>query len=65
MQLDNIAVEVLGQVLSRDQNLHLSGWIVTPDEIWLLPVAAGVGLLASLLPAIRAYRTDIAATLSR
>ncbi|WP_334190030.1 FtsX-like permease family protein [Noviherbaspirillum sp.] len=63
--IGHIAVEVLGQVLSRDQNLYLSGWIVTPDEIWLLPVAACVGLLASLLPAIRAYRTDIAATLSR
>lgn len=60
----HVAVELLGQVLARDQNLHLSGWVVAPDEIWLLPVAAGVGLLASLLPAIRAYRTDIAATLS-
>jgi putative ABC transport system permease protein len=63
--IGHMAVELLGQVLSRDQNLHLSGWVVAPDEIWLLPVAAGVGLLASLLPAIRAYRTDIAATLSR
>lgn len=58
------AVEVLGRVLSDDQNLALSGLIVSPDEAWLALVALGVGIAASLLPALRAYRTDIAATLA-
>jgi putative ABC transport system permease protein len=62
--LGHIAVEVLGQVLSADQNLSLSGWTVTPGESWLLLVALCVGLGAALLPALRAYRADIATTLA-
>ncbi len=55
-------VEVLGRVLSDDQNLVLSGWIVAPNEAWLALVAIVVGIAAALLPALRAYRTDIATT---
>ena len=63
--LGHAAVEVLGRLLSNDQNLSLSGAIIAPDEVWLAAVALAVGLLASVLPAMRAYRTDIATTLSR
>lgn len=62
--LGHVAVEILGRVLSADQNLILSGWTLAPEEAWLALVAASVGLVAALLPAIRAYRTDIAATLA-
>jgi len=62
--LGHAAVEVLGHALSDDQNMTLSGWIVTPDELWLLAVAAVVGFTAAFIPAIRAYRTDIATTLA-
>lgn len=62
--LGHVAVEVLGRALSDDQNLTLSGWIASPDEAWLLAVAAVVGLMSALIPAIRAYRTDIATTLA-
>lgn len=60
----HVAVGIFGQVLSNDQNISLSGLIVAPDEAWLIFVALGTGLIAALIPAIRAYRTDIAATLS-
>jgi putative ABC transport system permease protein len=63
--LGHVAVEVLGRVLAADQNLTLSGWIVVQDEAWLALVALCVGLAAALLPALRAYRTDIAMTLAR
>jgi putative ABC transport system permease protein len=63
--LGHVAVEALGHVLSQDQNLSLSGWVVVADEAWLALVALGVGLIAALVPALRAYRTDIAATLAR
>lgn len=62
--LGHVAVEVLGHALANDQNLTLTGWAVSPDEAWLALVAAGVGLVAAILPAIRAYRTDIATTLA-
>ncbi|HXA46273.1 MAG TPA: FtsX-like permease family protein, partial [Burkholderiaceae bacterium] len=62
--LGHVAVEVLGRALSDDQNMSMSGWVSSPDEAWLLAVALAVGLLAALIPAIRAYRTDIATTLA-
>ncbi|WP_076593207.1 ABC transporter permease [Herminiimonas arsenitoxidans] len=62
--LGHLAVEVLGRILSEDQNLSLSGFIFSVDEVWLLLLALGTGLIAALLPALRAYRTDIASTLS-
>lgn len=62
--LGHLAVEVLGRILSEDQNLSLSGFIFSIDEVWLLLLALGTGLIAALLPALRAYRTDIASTLS-
>jgi len=54
----------LCRALSDDQNLSMTGWVASPDEAWLLAVALAVGLIAALIPAIRAYRTDIAATLA-
>jgi putative ABC transport system permease protein len=38
-------------------------WVNT--ELWLIVLALGVGVIAALLPAWRAYRTDVAATLAR
>jgi putative ABC transport system permease protein len=35
------------------------------NELWLVALAAAVGLIAALIPAWRAYRTDIAGTLAR
>lgn len=58
------AVEALGRVLTQDQNLVLSGLYVASSEAWLALIAGGVGFGAALLPAVRAYRTDIATTLA-
>ncbi|HEY8099880.1 MAG TPA: ABC transporter permease [Burkholderiaceae bacterium] len=63
--LGHVCVEILGHILSSDQNLTMTGWIVSPDEAWLALVAVMVGLAAALIPALRAYRTDIAHTLAQ
>ena len=63
--LGHVAVAALGYALSADQNFSISGWLIAPEEAWLALVAAGVGLMAALIPAIRAYRTDIATTLAQ
>lgn len=63
--IGHAALGILGHLLAQDQNLALSGWIAAPEEAWLVPVALIVGAAAALLPALRAYRTDIAATLAR
>lgn len=64
--LGHAGVAALGAMLGgSDQNLTLSGALVLPQEAWLMLVALGVGLLAAAIPALRAYRTDIASTLAR
>ncbi len=59
------AVELMGRVAGTGRNVSLSGWHWQAQEwmILLLPIA--VGSIAALLPAWRAYQTDVAATLSR
>ena len=62
--LGHLGVGLLGVLMEGQQNLALSAWRIDPQEAWLLPAALLVGLAASIVPAVRAYRTDIAATLA-
>jgi putative ABC transport system permease protein len=64
MALGHALTSVLGAVLRQGQQVAVTGWTFLPQELWLLALAGGVGLLAALVPAWRAYRTDIAATLA-
>jgi len=57
--------EALGMALAAAKQVTVTGWTWTNDELWLIALALGVGGVAALLPAWRAYRTDIAATLAR
>jgi len=57
--------ELLGQLLRAAQQVEISGAVFVPEELWVVALALGVGVLAALIPAWRAYRTDIAATLAR
>ena len=52
-------------LLDATQQLNLRAWRIAPGEAWLPVIAVAVGLLAAAIPAARAYRTDIAATLAR
>ncbi|KHA75954.1 multidrug ABC transporter substrate-binding protein [Janthinobacterium lividum] len=62
--LGHAAVGLLGWLASM-QDLNLQAWRIVPGEAWLPVIAMAVGLLAAAIPAARAYRTDIAATLAR
>ena len=57
--------EALGHTLKAAQQIAVTGWIWLPAELWMLGLALLVGVVAALLPAWRAYRTDIAHTLAR
>lgn len=43
----------------------LTGWTLAPGEGWLVALALLIGGVASMLPAVLAYRTDIAKVLAR
>lgn len=55
----------LGAWLEATQNYGVSGMEVRNEELWIVAVALAVGLAAALLPAWRAYRTDVARTLAQ
>ena len=65
LALGHILTEVLGRALTAAQQISVTGLTWVPGELWLIAVALVVGIIASLLPAWRAYRTDIAHTLAR
>lgn len=57
--LGHSAAEAAGRWLSFAATQGLSGTRWLPQEGWLLVYGLGIGLVAALIPAIRAYRTDI------
>ncbi len=65
LALGHALTELLGRALKAAQQISVTGFTWVPEEFWLIAVALVVGIIASLLPAWRAYRTDIAHTLAR
>lgn len=65
LALGHAAAEALGMALKAAQQVEITGRAWVPAELWVVALALGVGVAAALLPAWRAARTDIAATLAR
>jgi putative ABC transport system permease protein len=57
--------EVLGHALAQARQVSVTGLTWVTEELWIVALALGVGVVGALLPAWRAYRTDVAATLAR
>jgi len=62
--LGHLLTELLGRALGQAKQAAVTGWIWLPAEFWLLGLALAVGLAAALLPAWRAYRSDVAPVLA-
>jgi putative ABC transport system permease protein len=63
--LGHAFASLLGAWLESEQQYPVSGLAWRDEELWLLAAALGVGLIAALLPAWRAYRTDVSRTLAQ
>ena len=63
--LGHALTEMLGVAFRAAKQVAVTGCAWVPEELWLIGLALGVGVVAALLPAWRAYRTDIAGTLAR
>lgn len=63
--LGHLCASLLGVWLESQQQYPVTGVAWRPEELWLAAAALGVGLLAALLPAWRAYRTDVSRTLAQ
>ena len=64
LALGHSAIELFGRFLPQAQDLGLSGARFLWSELWLALAALGLGALAALPAAWRAYRKDIARTLA-
>jgi putative ABC transport system permease protein len=62
--LGHLMTEGLGMLLAANRQVEITGWYWLHYEWWLLGLGAVLGLIAALVPAAFAYRTDIARTLA-
>ena len=54
----------LGAWLEAQQQYAVTGLAWRAEEFWVVAVALGVGIVAALLPAWSAYRTDVSRMLA-
>jgi putative ABC transport system permease protein len=62
--LGHVLTGAAGGVLAAKAGVGVSAWAVRPEELLVLAAVVALGALAGLVPAVRAYRTDIADGLS-
>lgn len=62
--IGHVLASLLGAWLEAQQHYPVSGLAWQPQELWLAVAALGLGLAAALLPAWRAYRTDVSRILA-
>ncbi len=58
------AMELLGGWLESTRGVAMTGWIWVPAETLLLLGLFGIGVIAATIPAVQAYRTDVARTIA-
>jgi putative ABC transport system permease protein len=63
--LGHVAIEGVGILFEEAQQFAVTGRVFIPGEGWIIVLAIGIGFISSIIPAVQAYNTDIATTLSK
>jgi putative ABC transport system permease protein len=62
--LGHALASLLGAWLESQQSYPVTGLQWRPEELWVAGIALAVGVIAAVVPAWRAYRTDVSSTLA-
>ena len=63
--LSHSGMELIGNWMQNEYQYEFTGWIFLNSELTYLLVAIVIGLVSALIPAYKAYNTDISETLSK
>ncbi|MBL4706018.1 MAG: ABC transporter permease [Flavobacteriales bacterium] len=63
--VSHVGLMIISGILERNLHYTFDAWNFSTFELGLLGVALIIGLISALIPAIKAYRTDISTTLSK
>ena len=63
--LSHAGMELIGNWMQNEYQYEFTGWIFLKSELTYLLVAIVIGLVSALIPAYKAYSTDISETLSK
>jgi len=63
--LSHSGMELIGSWMQNEYQYEFTGWIFLSSEFTYLLVAIAIGLVSALIPAYKAYNTDISETLSK
>ncbi|MEQ8812986.1 MAG: FtsX-like permease family protein [Imperialibacter sp.] len=58
-------VEILAQFILKGSSAGITGLVFLPSELYILYISLLLGVIASLIPAINAYKTDISEVLAK
>jgi len=63
--LSHTGMELIGSWMQNEYQYEFTGWIFLTSELTYLGIAIAIGLVSALIPAYKAYRTDISETLAK
>ena len=64
IMVSHVASSFMAAAMSDAYQYSFDSWKFGKNELYLLLLSLGIGFLASVLPAIKAYNTDINKTLN-
>ena len=63
--ISHIGMEILAHYAKASYRYSFTGLLFLKEELGILGISVLIGIIAALIPAIRAYGTDIHETLAR
>ncbi|MEO1053039.1 MAG: FtsX-like permease family protein [Bacteroidota bacterium] len=63
--LGHFTIEIINNFVPESDQSGITGKVLMVEEIWVLAASITLGVLASIIPAVGVFRTDVSRTLSQ